>query len=489
MPLIPNDIAFVAGSGFAYVSAYGSDAVFRIAYKPDGSLERVGAGTQPFINLKPGGSVAAGELPVGIAPANNSSIAPFAFTINENSRNLTVISFGTQTAVAAVPATDAPGAGVEAAVNRGQKFFTTGLGRWSLGGQGWNSCGSCHPDGLTDNVTWYFARGPRQTTSLDGTYDPRDPARRRVLNWTGIFDEVHDFELNTRGNSGGVGALVHRAGPPVGAGDRIVFDGTMPVGDQQATATPQAGLNGSTIALMPGGGATPQSVLPDWNDIDAYVKAIRAPRAPSNLDPAKVAAGRQLFEANQCAACHGTSQWTIATVFYAPSEANNGAMGLLRTTEYTRPAGFPAKLNPPSAETGKAPLRFVGATAAANDQINCVLRDVGTFNVAPAGVPQKEVRADMMTPAQGQTGFNIPSLLGLVTGAPYFHAGAARTLEEALGSDTFDAHRRALSENFRPDTVARDQLVAFLLSIDEATAPAAAPALGFSADLCAGVLK
>jgi YVTN family beta-propeller protein len=486
LPLIPNDIMFAAGTSFAYVSSYGSDAVFRIAYKADGTLERVGAATQPFINLKPAG-VAAGELPVGIASANTGvGTVPFALAINENSRNLSVIGFGTQAVVAAVPSTDAPAAGAETAANRGQKFFSTGLGRWSLNGQGWNACATCHPDGLTDNVTWFFARGPRQTTSLDGSYDPRDPNKRRVLNWSGIFDELHDFENNTRGNSGGVGAFVHRASALPAVSDRIIFDGTPPAGDQQATATPQTGLNGSMISLMGGGPTTPNTVLNDWNEIDAYVKAVRAPRAPTNLAAADVAEGKKLFDANGCAGCHGTSQWTIAQVFYTPNEANNAAMGLLRTTSYTRPSGFPSALNPPAAMTGSAPLRFNGMNPAANDQINCVLRDVGTFGTAGSGVIAKEVRQDMTTPAQGATGFNIPSLLGMVTGAPYFHGGGARTLEEALG-DSFDSHRRAFAENFRPDATQRRQLTAFLLSIDEDAVPPAAPSLGFPFDLCAQV--
>jgi hypothetical protein len=186
-------------------------------------------------------------------------------------------------------------------------------------------------------------------------------------------------------------------------------------------------------------------------------------------------------------------------VFFTPNEANNGVAGLLRTTQYTRPALFPAALNPPSA-AGAAPLRFDNVMlAGANDQINCVLRDVGTFpmmaggaGIAPAGVTVKEVRNDMSTGAQGLTGFNIPSLLGMVTGAPYFHAGNARTLEEALG-DTFDRHRRAFGENFRPDATQLRQLTAFVLSIDEGTAPPPAPNLGFPVDLCAqipmGVIK
>jgi mono/diheme cytochrome c family protein len=307
-----------------------------------------------------------------------------------------------------------------------------------------------------------------------------------VLNWTGIFDELHDFENNTRGNSGGVGAFVHRPGPPVAVSDRIIFDGTAPAAEQQATATPQTGLNGSMISLMAGGATTPNTVLPDWNEIDAYVKAIRAPRAPASLVATDVAAGKTLFDANGCAGCHGTSQWTIAQVFYTPNEENNKAMGLLRSTLYTRPAGFPVGLNPPSAMGGQAPLRFNGANPAANDQINCVLRDVGTFNVAPTGVPLKEVRQDMSTAAQGATGFNIPSLLGMVTGAPYFHGGAARTLEEALG-DAFDGHRRAFAENFRPDATQVRQLAAFLLSIDEDATPPAPPMLRFPVDLCAQI--
>jgi mono/diheme cytochrome c family protein len=402
----------------------------------------------------------------------------------------------------AVAATDPPSPGADSARNRGKRVFVTGTGRWSLNAQSWNSCESCHPDGLTDNATWFFARGPRQTTALDGSYDPQNDKRRRVFNWTGIFDESHDFENNTRGNSGGVGAVVHTKDAPLSVADRIIFEGTPPLAGQLATPTPQTGLNGSIISLMPSGVANPKSVLADWDDMDEHIKFIRAPRAPSNLVAADVAEGKKLFEANGCAACHGTTQWTISNVFYTPNEENNKVDGLLRATEYTLPALFPAALNPPAlAGAGKAPLRFIGADAAANaanDQINCVLRDVGTFpamglaGIAPAGIVVKEVRANMTTPAQGATGFNVPSLLGMVTGAPYFHGGNARTLEEALG-EAFDRHRRTFAENFRPDATQVRQLVSYLLSIDETTPAPAVPSLGFAFDLCSqippGIIK
>ncbi len=490
MPLIPNDLAFAATTKVAYVTAYGSDAVFRVAYNDDGSLKEVGAATQKFINLG-----ATGNLPVGIASANTGvATKPFAIALNETSRNFSVIALSTQTVAATVASS---GTAVSDALVKGQKFFATGLGRWSFKGQAWNSCASCHPDGLTDNVTWFFARGPRQTTSLDGTYgDKKDTTKRRILNWTGIFDEVHDFELNTRGNSGGLGAVVWKNSAPPVADDRIAFDGTPPAGAQKPSATPQAGLNGSVSSMMNGatgacldGDATcNKSVLKDWDEIDEYVKKIRAPRRPSNLDAAKIAAGEALFKANNCAACHGGSTWTISRVFYAPNEANNGIAGLLRTREYSLPAGFPAALNPPAnVAARKATLRFAdAATAGANDQIQCVLRNVGTFGSSPMGVLLSEVRADMKATAQGASGFNPPSLLGMGTGAPYFHGGNARTLEEAF-SATFEQHHKALATLFSPSAKEIAELVAYVTSIDNDAAAVPVPVSGtitFDPDLC-----
>jgi cytochrome c peroxidase len=88
--------------------------------------------------------------------------------------------------------------------------------------------------------------------------------------------------------------------------------------------------------------------------------------------------------------------------------------------------------------------------------------------------------------AQGATGFNIPALLGMVTGAPYFHAGNARTLEEVLDT-TFRTHYQALSSNFLDTGVRADQvrqMVAFLLSIDDTTTAATVPTTAFNPDLC-----
>lgn len=496
VPLIATDVAFVPESRIAYLTSYGSDAVFRVSFQEDGSVREVGSTSAHFINLAPTGGSTPGRLPLGIAIASDGSGS--AFVVNEATRNVSVIAFTTQSAVSAaeaapLPATDSD----EAHILEGRRLFVTGLGRWSFRGQGWNSCEACHGDGLTDNVTWYFARGPRQSTSLDGSFDSADPSEQRVFNWTAIFDETHDFELNTRGNSGGIGAVVDETSSPIAVADRIHFDGTSPVpAGQTATATPQAGLNGAVASMMPGGSGAVRSTLADWDRIERYLQTIRSPHAPTTLAVADVTAGRALFESNNCAACHGTPMWTNSRVFYTPNETNNAAAGLLRTTNYTAPALFPASLNPPSAATGRtASLRFpAGSTAAANDQIQCVLRAVGTFPtsgnspVLPTGssVALREVRTNMTADAQGASGFNPPSLLGGVSGAPYFHGGNARTLEEVFDA-TYAAHYQAFSENFLETgdraTQVR-QLVAFLLSIDESTTAAPEPSLGYDPQLC-----
>jgi hypothetical protein len=188
----------------------------------------------------------------------------------------------------------------------------------------------------------------------------------------------------------------------------------------------------------------------------------------------------------------------MSTRFFTPGAANNdNVTGALITQSWTRPAGFPAALVPATATFRLSPFD------AANDQITCVLRNVGTFpaspptGVAPAGVVVKEVRAgggvgnppvpSMTVTAQGATGFNVPALVGMVTGAPYFHAGNARTLEELFGP-TFQAHHEAFSSNFSPTPAQIAQLVAFLTSIDDTTTPIAVPSgsvLGFNADVCA----
>jgi mono/diheme cytochrome c family protein len=525
LPMLPADIGFVPGTVTAYLPAYGADAVFRVDFDATyaaATIDSLGDPKKknPFMSLfSPAIDPAHnGQLPSGIVVAHATHTAGsdlrYAFTINERTRNVTVLdlsaqeiaglSAGTPTvAAASAPATD------PAEIDRleGKRKFITGLGRWSWKGQAWQGCISCHGDGLTDNVSWYLGRGPRQSPNIDGSFvkgaaAKNDPTDYRVNSWEGVQDEIADHEGAIRSLSGGVGAIVKNTA--------LAFSSRLDVAGQ-------TGLNGSSLAVAdpanPEMLATP-SVLNDWQQIVAWARTVRSPRRPSNLDPARVTAGQALFTTANCQGCHGGPLWTISQVFYKPDATGviNNKLKTLSWAAAVQAANFPAALlpvanglpltgtlpplgvfntNPPAAQGQPVTyslqtMRYSGNKPAFFDQLTCAIRNVGTYGVAQAEAGIAELRGDMVTPAQGNDpdckGFNPPPLLNVVTGAPYLHGGNALTLE-SLFSPTFQAHHQALSAGFldaadpmRADKVA--SLIQFVLSIDGDTPPMAIPALG-----------
>jgi DNA-binding beta-propeller fold protein YncE len=498
MPLLPTDVDF--RPGFGYVAAEGADALFRLTIA-NGAITAAGSMNNDFIDLRTSADATI-RLPVGVAISKNKG---FAFVADEGTRDVTAVDLNNQAVAVTSGMTDfrvqsaspLPTDATKLSALKGKRFFVTGLGRWSLAGAAWGSCAACHVDGLTDNVTWYFARGPRQTVSLDGTFASSDPTDQRLLNWTAIFDEVPDFEGNVRGISGGVGALVSTVSTPPAASDRINL----------FTSSPQQqGLQGSTTVVAN------TSAVHDWLDLTTYIQNIRSPRAPTNLASADVAAGKAIFSdpaQGNCVGCHSGAKWTISKLFYTPGNTPNdddtggavpGAKSLSAESWNKPVAGFPAALFP-STTAGKQTMR--SGLPAGLEQIQCILRPVGTIvaggavpmGVSPAAVNVLELRQDMVTGGQGAggtsandftAGFNPPSLLGTQVGAPYFHAGNARSLEEALSSTFLGHHQSAIAAVFNPSAAQVKQLVAYLLSIDESTTPFAIPAAGNTGgDLCA----
>jgi hypothetical protein len=575
MPLIPNDIAVgppidADGQRWAYVTALGSSAVFPLLLSNGGEVGVVDEPGSRFIDLGPT------SMPVGITLFRTR---PWALVANDRKPDVALLDLQDLRRLKSYPTVETDwsmsngSSGTDVIsdeAKEGRRLFATGLAVWSAGGQAWSSCESCHPDGLSDGVTWRFARGPRRTISTAGTYFGDAPTRRLLL-WTANADEVHDVEAIARNLSGGVGGVLwdpYAETPSKNC--RLVYDGKQPVGsgatDSCAAPKPTTnnltGLNGSLSAISPvhvGDECDDRAVVcdinasSDWDDIDAFIRTVRAPRAPrpclragdlACLDPARVKAGKTLFEDAGCASCHSGSGWTISRVFYTPgTEANGGVpsvaptvpldraalLGRLRTLTYTAPDDRFQTLNPPLA-SGTAHFRPAPpddasdddllaylypprGTSAPLDQINCVLRSVGTFPdqtkgenrtgvVAPGAPGFSEERLIVQTPAAtdqaeryvtklaiGETGFNIPSLLGLATAGFYFHGGNARTLEEVL-SDTFASHHAAIVPEFRPSAEQVRALVSYLLSIDDDTEVVPTPSpqngeLPFDPDLCA----
>jgi hypothetical protein len=485
---VPVELDFRKDTSVAYVVSQSADVVQRVLYNAADATKPVALGFNGFTQIDLRGTTGT-KVPIGIVVAAQ---AQRAYVNNWVDRSISVINLALQSVEGApVSYAPKPAAGsTEEKVLNGQKFFFTGTGRWS--DRGVSSCGSCHPDGLTDNITWVFAAGPRQTTPLDGTFNKGDPTDQRALNWTAIFDEMHDFEGNTRGTSGGKGAITEGTLPNDTAfrlTDGVVLEGARP-------ETRNDNLSGSTKEVV-----RVRAVTKDWDAIEEYIKHIHANRAPRPADAAAVARGRQLFTDNNCQQCHGGPKWTISRVPYTPSPEKNGsAVGSAAPTGNALPvaasglrtqalAGGTLPVPGLNAETVKVDIERVpngtgGTINVGPERITCVLRSVGTYDVNDP----IEKKADG-TRSQGANGFNPPSLLGLRTSAPYFHNGEARTLPEAFQAK-YARHHQSLSANFliNGGTTSQEQaqiadLVAFLETIDETTTPLA-PTPSF--DICGG---
>ena len=238
---------------------------------------------------------------------------------------------------------------------------------------GWGACSTCHPFGLSDNVVWIFASGPRRTIPQHTDFDLTDPNRttQRALNWSAIFDEEEDFELNIRNVSGGDGLIV-------------LDDGKTQ--DPNVTAlTPLASANRKQLKVRG---------VNAWDAIKTFVKfGIRSPISPVPKNDPDVIAGASIFRLSNCQRCHGGPLWTS---------------GLIRFT-------------PPPA-----------ANLVVNTQLINELKKVGTFD----STAKNEVRANAAAPL-GADGFAEPSLLSLFAfPRTFFHNGQVDTLENVMANVT-----------------------------------------------------
>ncbi|MBK8136709.1 MAG: beta-propeller fold lactonase family protein [Anaerolineae bacterium] len=414
---VPWAIAFKNNQNEGYVVSAASNVLVKITADPT-------TGALTVINNPLDGSVL--EIPVGRNPRgiviNNADTR--AYVMNYISRDVTVLDLTRfpEQVNATLRSTALPAAGSnEELVLVGEELYNTSVGEFtnSIGNmsrEGWQSCAACHPFGLSDNVVWIFATGPRRTISqhIDFT-----GGTLRALNWSGIFDEEQDFELNIRGVSGGAGLLLKADGSALEETPNI---GGLVIGDPAALAV----HNSTRLELQartPSGG-----VVPAWTAMVAYIQTIRAPISPlrGSTDP-EIAEGRQIFINNNCQVCHGGPRWSSSSI----------------------------------------PGPVTDLTQIAGGQIVAQLRNVGTFN--PADV--NEVRANAKPPL-GEAGFVPPSLLSVFAVPPFFHNGGAASLDDAL-SDRFATHRAAGTGGIDGLSSPEDRrkLIKFLLSIDATTEP------------------
>jgi len=212
----PVALAWRPDGSDAWVVVQNSDLVVRLTTDASGvptvGLPLAAAGTNELVRVDlqdvPGGEIA-GKAPRGIVI---NAAGTRAWVHNFISRSVTAIDVTTPTApvildTAQATAPPAPGSLGEM-VQQGAELFHTGRGpEERMSSESWGGCIVCHPNGRADGVTWMFDAGPRQTIPLDGMFNKANPSDQRILNWSAVRDENHDFELNTRGVFGGRGLI------------------------------------------------------------------------------------------------------------------------------------------------------------------------------------------------------------------------------------------------------------------------------------------
>jgi YVTN family beta-propeller protein len=514
----PWGIAFTnqSGSGKAYVVAAGSDLLVKVNVAADGTISFTSeqATTTRYIDLNdpadPSTSgVNAGKNPTGIV-INDAGTT--AYVVNFVSRNVSVVDLVADRVSKVIKTTDLPipGSPQEVVLVGAEMFFssrghfdqppgTTTSTNERLAQTGWQACSSCHFKGLTDSVVWTFNTGPRKSVPLNGTFNPdhndTDEPNQRVLNYSAIFDEIHDFELNIR-NVSGPGALATAqpcsAPPP----ETSTFDPNhgLLLGDTNAQlapctivafVTPNENRNEITVTLP--GSSVPVKALSALNE---WVKlAIRTPNSPLDSNHLgggvpidDIVAGGILFKAAGCATCHGGDQWTSSIRDFTPPpglgdifcEVNAGA---------TAPPGCqkaPVTGNPVNAQYLDRFLRDInsfGLDVAGSENAIPGQPLIGAVEKATRVVvngvlqaePQDALGKDFNQDGHGN-GFSPPSLLGIYAVPPYYHNGACETLACVLA----DVNHRTGNHQFTDilvDPHRQALVVRFLESIDAKSTP------------------
>ena len=309
----------------------------------------------------------------------------------------------------------------------------------------WSSCGSCHPDGLADGVTWIFGTGPRQTKPLDGMFNKgTNMSDAGLLNWSAIRGSNTDFNNNSRATQGGCGFASDDFDPGQCFAEGNQTTANPAIYDHGITQGASEALDVQTLWIF--FAVRPLKQLPTF--------------PPCTPFPQCLAFGRAVFVAN-CASCHGGAKWTKSQIFHRDNPAAVAQNGATLDAGVTRLAPAPPVAAAPANE-------FFSFTC--NALTIQYLEDVGTFDIANP----LEIRDNAAaSTAFGVNGFNVPSLLSINYHAPYLHRGQAQTLEEVFPLHGLGAG----ASGFPPTTTIATELtaseqaalLAFLKSIDGTT--------------------
>jgi YVTN family beta-propeller protein len=509
----PWAIAFTnqGGAGRAYAVSAGSDLLVKLNVAASGALSfTVDADTTKFIDLNDPANAAtrgdkAGKNPQGIVITADGTRA---YVQNFVSRNVSVVNL-TQDRVVATIRTDelpAPGSQAEKVLVGAEMFFSS-RGHFDrpagaavstenrLSSEGWQNCASCHFKGWTDAVVWAFASGPRKSVNLSGSFNPHSPSQQKILNYSGVFDEVQDFEANIRNISGPgpLPAAVPCALPPPATSTNNPNQGLI-IGDNGNINVPPCVVNQFTkpnanreqvTVTLPGSTVKVDALdaLKLW--VQFAVRSANGPltsaEIPGGVPVADIQQGRALFSQQKCTNCHTGGLWSTSIKTFTSPPANDTIACEINLGALAPPGLFcttpPVVGNPVSLQYLFGFLRNVGSfNLGVAGGGNLIGANVGAVEKAApalvAGVSQPPLDAlgrDYNNDGKGR-GYSVQSLLGAHAVPPYMHNGACESI--ACVVDDRD-HRTA--NGTLPDVLAapaqRALVVKYVEGIDDETSP------------------
>ena len=486
----PWAIAFTTqtGPGAAYVVSAASDLLVKLNVAGDGSLSfTVDNNTTRYIDLNEPTNAAtaganAGKNPQGIAI---DSTGTRAYVANLVSRNVSVVDLTTDTVIATTQTSDLPTPGLAGETNLvGAEMFFSSRGHFDsipgtnslrerLSQDGWQSCASCHFKGLTDGVIWQFNAGPRKSVPLNASFNPHNRSQQRLLNYSAIFDEIEDFEANIRNISGPGPLAVAINGNNLDPNHGLLIG---PGGDLNvapnglnAFALPNANRDQLTVTLPGSANKVPAlTAMREW--VRNAVRTLNAPLAglPNAPASADIARGRELFIKGRCVQCHGSDNWTVSLKDFTSPPAGSEIFTERTGTFTGNPVGA-QYLNRFLRDIGSFNLGVQGQTNALGNNVGADEKTTPSVVTNTFVAGQDALGIDYNSDGKG-SGFNVPSLLGLLTLPPYMHNGAA----ESLAAVVADVKHRTFGGRL-PDRLSdpadQAKLVRFLQTIDVSTAP------------------
>ena len=247
----PYGLAFAPGNPSEVIlPIYGNNSIARFKLAP-------GHPPEPLRAYRGSVDIFVGTNPRGVVTHPNGKTA---YTVNFASGNLTVVDLKRSQPMAMFPLGPKARDRLSSLARQGKELFYT-TQRVDTVADFWFTCGTCHPDGRTDGITWEFSIGPRSTPVIAASLDTLP------LHFDGDRDELSDFEHTVRELQGGFSLARKKLIPAL----------PEPMGE------PEHG----------------------WKAIEAYLReGIDSPAAPK-ISPQEEKKGSILYLELGCDTCHG----------------------------------------------------------------------------------------------------------------------------------------------------------------------------------------